>query len=71
MSIPRYVYVIEVETRSGVIPQYHKVSQECYTSSEKAREFVMNRGDKPQEISYFIFKSERLTYSIREIRILY
>lgn len=71
MSFPRYVYVIEVETRAGVIPQYHKVSQECYASSELAREFVKNRADKPEECSYFIFRSEKLTYSIRELRLLF
>lgn len=69
--IPEYAYVIEVETRSHVKLQYHKISQECYTNYEKAKEFVLNRADKPEQISYFIFKSEQLTYSIREIRIMY
>ena len=71
MSYPHYVYVIEVETRLYKKIQYHKISQECYSTYEKAKEFILNRADKPEEISYWIFRSESRTYSIRELRILY
>lgn len=63
------VYIIETETRLHNPIQYHHVSQEGYSNLDEAKNFILSRCDKPEAVTDFIFRSDRLTYTIRPITI--
>lgn len=62
-------YIIEVETRLHEKIQYWRTSSEGYSTYEAAKEFVLSRADKPEQITDYRFKSNRLIYSIKPITI--
>lgn len=60
------VYIIEV--KYGL---ESKISQEGYDSYEKAKEFIIKRGDKPNEITPYLFISDSgHQYFIHDVKII-
>lgn len=61
MKITRF-YVVSVENNGKT-----SISQEAYFSYEEAKNFIMNRSDKPEMIFPFRFESDRLIYRIHDV----
>ena len=60
------VYVAEVIPEASL----GKVSQEGYTSLEKAQAFIESRADRPKRISAFIYRTDDFTdYLIYEVTV--
>lgn len=57
------IYVITVQ------PQYAflKISQEAYTSIEKAQRFIESRSDKPKKITPYHYAGIKYDYYINEL----
>lgn len=56
------IYIVVVESKG----KYH-ISQEAYSSYEAARNFVVERGDKPEQISDYCFMSNDYVYRIHDL----
>lgn len=60
------VYIVEVIPEASL----GKVSQEGYTSLEKAQAFIESRADRPKRISAFIYRTDDFTdYLIYEVTV--
>lgn len=59
----KHIYIIEVHTEYAM----PKVSQEAYTSLDKAQDFIEHRSDEPKKVSEFRYESNRHTYLIQEL----
>lgn len=61
------VYVIQVVPEASI----GKVSQEGYSSLEKAQAFVESRADKPKKLDDYTYKTDNYTYyTICEVNIV-
>ncbi len=56
------IYIVVAESKGS----YH-VSQEAYSSYESAKKFVLERGDKPEQISEYRFISNEYIYRIHDL----
>ena len=60
-------YIVEVIPEASL----GKVSQEGYTTLEKAQAFIENRSDRPHKISDFIYETDDYTkYLIYMVKII-
>lgn len=61
------IYIVEVqcltEESKGKLPE-KKVSQEAFKKIEEARDFCETRGDKPEAITDYTFRSDKYLYKI-------
>ena len=60
------VYIVTVVDANGV----EKVSQEGYTTLEKAWAFIERRSDKPKRVNAFRYRSPERSYLIYEISVV-
>lgn len=61
------VYIVQVIPEASL----GKVSQEGYSSLEKAQTFIEGRADKPQKVAPFMYRTEDFTdYLIYEVNIV-
>lgn len=56
------IYAVSVEHRGTV-----HISQECYSTYQEAKKFILNRGDKPSQVSDYLFDSGEYRYQIIEM----
>lgn len=59
-------YIVEVIPKEGL----GKVSQEGYTTLEKAQAFIGGRSDRPTQVSPFLYRSSERTYLIYDVKIV-
>lgn len=61
------IYIVEVqcliEQLSGILPE-KKVSHEAYKEIDMARNFCKTRGDNPEKISDYTYRSDKYLYKI-------
>lgn len=60
------VYIISVRNLDCSNPTM-KISQEAYATIDKAQYFCKNRSDKPEQVSGYLWKSEKHEYVILDL----
>lgn len=61
----KHIYVVLVCSEYGM----PKISQEAYTSLEKAQDFIRSRYDQVTQVNDFNFKGRRYGYTIHELNL--
>lgn len=61
------VYIIQVIDRET---NFKSISQEAYTTFEKAIEFITTRSDKVEAVSPWTYATEDIIYKITDIRVV-
>lgn len=63
-----YVYVIECSPVSD--ESKSKVSQECYSSYEKAVAFLSGRYPRPEPIDTYLYRTKTTLYKIQPLKVV-
>lgn len=59
------VYIVAVVSKAG----YDAISQEGYSSLEKAQAFIESRFDRPEKVTPFRYRAPERNYLIYEVTI--